>query len=120
VGSHASEERRPGGAALHCTHNVPRPPSHGPPPSRAGSRLAPTHDCNAAQLQQLARLLGGRGRRLEAVLHQHLPIFHTEHCVFCRFLSDGNDYRDCGHPCESNTVHLRDEKGGRGAGAGRR
>ncbi|KAL4419681.1 hypothetical protein ABPG75_006779 [Micractinium tetrahymenae] len=75
------------------------------------SRLAPTHDCNAAQLQGLAERLGGRAGRLELVLHQHLPIFHTEHCVFCRFLSDGSDYRDCGHPCESHAVHLRDEKG---------
>jgi hypothetical protein len=24
--------------------------------------------------------------------------------VFCRFLSDGNNYTDCGHPCETNTV----------------
>jgi len=23
--------------------------------------------------------------QLEAVVHQHLPIFHTEHCVFCRW-----------------------------------
>ena len=42
------------------------------------------------------------------VIHQHLPIFHTEHCVFCRFLSDGNSYLDCGHPCETSVVHLRD------------
>ena len=46
--------------------------------------------------------------RIECVIHQHLPIFHTEHCVFCRFLSEGNSYLDCGHPCESHTVHLRD------------
>ena len=26
----------------------------------------------------------GSTRQLEAVVHQHLPIFHTEHCVFCR------------------------------------
>ena len=44
-------------------------------------------------------------------MHQHLPIFHTEHCVFCRFLSDGNSYLDCGRPCESNSVHLRDCNG---------
>ncbi|KAL4437803.1 hypothetical protein ABPG77_005715 [Micractinium sp. CCAP 211/92] len=75
------------------------------------SRLAPTHDCNAAQLQGLAERLGGRAGQLELILHQHLPIFHTEHCVFCRFLSDGSDYRDCGHPCESHAVHLRDDKG---------
>ena len=52
-----------------------------------------------------------RAARLEAIVHQHLPIFHTEHCVFCRFLSDGNSYLDCGHPCESNSVHLRDGSG---------
>jgi len=36
---------------------------------------------------------------------------HAEHCVFCRFLSNGNSYKDCGHPCEKHKVHLRDEKG---------
>eukprot|EP00873_Tetraselmis_striata_P015663 jgi/Tetstr1/435927/TSEL_024809.t1 len=72
-------------------------------------RLAPTHDLNAAQISQLAGRLGAeRAPQLEAILHQHLPIFHMEHCVFCRFLSAGNDYTDCGHPCERNTVHLRD------------
>ncbi|MEW5305320.1 MAG: hypothetical protein WDW36_007868 [Sanguina aurantia] len=28
-----------------------------------------------------------------------------------RFLSDGNSYKDCGHPCESKTLHLRDQAG---------
>jgi len=31
--------------------------------------------------------------------------------VFCRFMSSGNSYKDCGHPCEQHKVHLRDEKG---------
>lgn len=53
----------------------------------------------------MARALGGAAQpaatsraatSLEAILHHHLPIFHTEHCVFCRFLSDGNSYKDCG------------------------
>ena len=26
----------------------------------------------------------------QVVAHQHLPIFHTEHCVFARFLSKGS------------------------------
>ncbi len=47
-------------------------------------RLAPTHDLHAGQLAALSRGLGPRGALLEAVVHQHLPIFHTEHCVFCR------------------------------------
>ena len=80
---------------------------------RAGlDRLAPTHDCNADQLAALARGLGPRGACLEAILHQNLPIFHTEHCVFARFLSDGNSFLDCGKPCEHNTVHLRASAGG--------
>ncbi len=46
--------------------------------------ITPTHDLNAAQTARLAQQLGGRAQRLEVILHQHLPIFHTEHCVFCR------------------------------------
>ncbi|KAJ1493574.1 peptidase family U32-domain-containing protein [Baffinella frigidus] len=73
--------------------------------------LTPAHDLNAAQLCSLATVLGPAASRLEAVVHQHLPIFHTEHCVFCKTLSDGNSYKDCGHPCESNTIHLSDPQG---------
>ena len=81
---------------------------------RAGlTRLAPTHDCNAEQLIAMARGLGPRGAALEAILHQNLPIFHTEHCVFARFLSTGDSYLDCGHPCEHHTVHLRDGADGK-------
>jgi putative protease len=59
------------------------------------ARLALTYDLNAAQLAGLARGLGpARAGRLEAIVHGHLPIFHTEHCVFARFLSDGG--RGCG------------------------
>jgi len=72
-------------------------------------RLAPTHDLNVEQLCALAR--GGAADRLEFIVHHHLPIFHTEHCVFCRFMSDGNSYRDCGRPCEEHSLHLRDREG---------
>jgi len=48
--------------------------------------------------------------KLEVILHSHLPTFHTEHCVFARFLSKGNSFVDCGHVCTRNTVHLRDEQ----------
>ena len=73
------------------------------------SFLTPTHDLNAAQVADLAREAGGR--RMEAIVYQHLPVFHTEHCVFCRFLSTGTSYRDCGRPCESHVVALRDAAG---------
>jgi putative protease len=71
--------------------------------------LTPAHDLNAAQVAALAQGVGGD--RLEAILYQHLPVFHTEHCVFCRFLSAGTSYRDCGRPCESHVVERRDSAG---------
>src|SRR6185312_10739842 len=46
-------------------------------------RLTPTHDLNAAQVADLARDAGPAN--IEAIAYQHLPVFHTEHCVFCRF-----------------------------------
>ena len=71
--------------------------------------LAPTHDLNAAQVADLARKVGAG--RIEAVAYQHLPVFHTEHCVFARFLSNGKSYLDCGRPCEQHRIALRDASG---------
>ena len=72
-------------------------------------RLTPAHDLNAAQVATLA--LGVGAANIEAIAYQHLPVFHTEHCVFCRFLSKGTSYRDCGRPCEKHRVELKDAKG---------
>jgi U32 family peptidase len=71
--------------------------------------ITPTHDLNAAQIGALAQSIGGE--RFEVIAYQHLPVFHTEHCVFCRFLSNGTSYLDCGHPCEKHKVALRDSQG---------
>lgn len=72
-------------------------------------RITPTHDLNADQMSQLARAIGGE--KFEIIAYQHLPVFHTEHCVFCRFLSKGTSYQDCGQPCETHKVALRDVQG---------
>jgi putative protease len=34
-----------------------------------------------------------------------------EHCVFCAFLSTGTDYTNCGRPCETQAVTIRDRVG---------
>lgn len=74
---------------------------------RSLSRLAPGHDASAAQLCALARSLGPAGAaRLEVVAHAHLPVFHTEHCVFARLLSDGTSIKNCGSPCERHSLTL--------------
>jgi putative protease len=72
-------------------------------------RITPTYDLNAAQIATLARRVGGIA--LEVIAYAHLPVFHTEHCVFCRFLSNGSSYKDCGHPCEKHRIALRDHNG---------
>ena len=71
--------------------------------------IAPTHDLNAAQVAELARAVGAD--RIEAVAFHHMPVFHAEHCVFCRFLSTGSSYRDCGRPCDEHRLALRDASG---------
>jgi putative protease len=40
-----------------------------------------------------------------------MPMFHMEHCVFCAFLSNGTDFRNCGRPCDVHDVRLRDRVG---------
>lgn len=72
-------------------------------------RITPTHDLNADQIADLARRVGPE--QIEAIVYQHLPVFHTEHCVFCRFLSTGTSYKDCGRPCEKHRVAVRDAQG---------
>jgi putative protease len=73
------------------------------------TRLTPAHDLNADQVTALTRVIGAEN--VEVVAYHHLPIFHTEHCVFCRFLSTGTSYKDCGRPCEKHRVSLRDVGG---------
>lgn len=73
------------------------------------NRFTPGYDLNGEQVATLAQTIGTE--KIEVVAYQHLPVFHTEHCVFCRFLSEGTSYKDCGHPCEKHRVALRDHNG---------
>ncbi|MDR1146541.1 MAG: U32 family peptidase [Verrucomicrobiales bacterium] len=71
--------------------------------------LTMSYDLNAGQV--LALLAAAPPAWFELTLHQHLPMFHMEHCVFAAFLSTGSDSRTCGRPCERHTVRLRDRVG---------
>lgn len=72
-------------------------------------RLAPSYDLNLQQLEaMLKRIDPGL---FELVLHQHMPMFHMEHCVFSHTLSNGRDFHDCGRPCDLHRVELRDHVG---------
>lgn len=72
-------------------------------------RLTISYDLNISQALDLLR--AAPPAWFELTLHQHMPMFHMEHCVFCVFLSKGTSYKDCGRPCESHVVHLRDRVG---------
>ena len=72
-------------------------------------RVTASYDLNAEQLQELLRSTPPAW--IEITLHQHMPMFHMEHCVFCAFLSSGTDYRNCGRPCDTHDVQLRDRVG---------
>jgi putative protease len=72
-------------------------------------RLTPSYDLNFKQLEALLR--AAPPEWFEVTIHQHMPMFHMEHCVFCAFLSNGTDYTNCGRPCDAHEVKLRDRVG---------
>jgi U32 family peptidase len=72
-------------------------------------RLTASYDLNIDQLTSLIRSCPRDW--FEITIHQHMPMFHMEHCVFCAFLSEGTDYTNCGRPCDKHQVKLRDRVG---------
>ncbi len=72
-------------------------------------RVTASYDLNFQQLEAL--LEAAPPDWFEVTIHQHMPMFHMEHCVFCAFLSAGTDYTNCGRPCDRHDVKLRDRVG---------
>jgi putative protease len=76
---------------------------------RGLDQLTISYDLNLKEVLSLARYRPSE--RFELTIHQHMPMFHMEHCVFAAFLSDGTDYTNCGRPCDRHEVKLRDRVG---------
>ena len=72
-------------------------------------RVTASYDLNRDQL--LDMVAAGPPEWLEVVIHQHMPLFHMEHCVFCALLSPGTNHTNCGRPCDHHEVRLRDRLG---------
>lgn len=72
-------------------------------------RVTASYDLNRDQLQTLVSSVAAEW--LEVVVHQHMPMFHMEHCVFCAVLSPGTNKTNCGRPCDVHQVELRDRVG---------
>jgi putative protease len=73
------------------------------------TRLTASYDCSRDQL--LGLVAATPPEWLEVVIHQHMPMFHMEHCVFCAVLSPGTNKTNCGRPCDEHVVKLRDRIG---------
>ncbi|MEI6715339.1 MAG: DUF3656 domain-containing protein [Verrucomicrobiota bacterium] len=74
--------------------------------------LTVSYDLTLEQVLELVRETPEDARgTLELTIHQHMPMFHMEHCVFAAFLSKGTSFLDCGRPCEKHRVHLKDRVG---------
>jgi putative protease len=72
-------------------------------------RVTASYDLNFLQLEAL--LQASPPEWFEVTIHQHIPMFHMEHCIFCAFLSTGTDYTNCGRPCDHHDLKLRDRVG---------
>ncbi len=68
-----------------------------------------SYDLNLEQMKALLQNIDSS--KAEVTIHQSMPSFHMEHCVFAAFLSKGKSYKDCGKPCEKHKVQLKDEFG---------
>jgi len=71
--------------------------------------LTPSYDLNISQILELLR--SAPPDWFELTLHQHIPMFHMEHCVFAAFLSQGKDHLTCGRPCDRHRIAVRDRVG---------
>ncbi|UUO04651.1 U32 family peptidase [Blastopirellula sp. J2-11] len=76
---------------------------------QGAERITASYDLNREQLFEMARR--SPSQLLEVVIHQHMPMFHMEHCVFCAVLSPGTNKTNCGRPCDDHVVRLRDRVG---------
>lgn len=73
------------------------------------NRITASYDLNRDQLFDLVESVPASW--VEVVMHQHMPMFHMEHCVFCSVLSPGTNKHNCGRPCDDHVVQLRDRVG---------
>ncbi|MDZ4788122.1 MAG: U32 family peptidase [Blastochloris sp.] len=72
-------------------------------------RLTLSYDLNVDQVISLVQ--GAPAHWFDLTIHQHMPMFHMEHCVFAAFLSTGTDHTNCGRPCDRHQIKLRDRVG---------
>ena len=69
------------------------------------SIMTPGFDLNIEQLRNLIKATSPAW--FEQIIYDHIPMFHTEHCVAANMLSKGRDECTCGRVCK-NSIELED------------
>ncbi len=72
------------------------------------SRLTPSYDLNK---KQVIDMINHSDNNWEITIHQYMPEFYMQHCVFASFLTDATDYPDCKLICEKKRIDLLDKSG---------
>lgn len=72
-------------------------------------RITLGYDLNNRQILDLIRYVPTSW--VEVVIHQHMPMFHMDYCLFARWLANAPNKRVCGRPCQKHSAVLRDRKG---------
>lgn len=69
--------------------------------------MTPSYDLGIDQLRALVKATNPAW--FEQAIYDHIPMFHTEHCIAANMLSTGRDNCTCGKPCR-NAIELEDAK----------
>jgi Peptidase family U32 len=72
-------------------------------------RVTAAYDLDGDRLEELVAAVPTE--RLEMIVYQHLPLFHTEHCLYTWALVPGANRVRCGEICRRHNVRLRDRRG---------
>ncbi|MGD0517058.1 MAG: DUF3656 domain-containing protein [Thermoguttaceae bacterium] len=76
---------------------------------KGAKRVTAAFDLNQKTFADMARHADPQA--LEVILHCHVPMFHTAHCLYCAAFSNRNAKPQCGRPCLNKKARLRDRKG---------
>lgn len=75
---------------------------------KGAHRVTAAFDLNQKTFADMARHADPAS--LEVILHGHVPMFHTAHCLYCAAYSDQDAKPQCGRPCLKRKARLLDRK----------
>ena len=72
-------------------------------------RITPGYDLTHKQVLDLTPFVPTD--RIELIIHQHIPMFHMQYCLFARWIARAPNRLSCGAKCKIHSLAIRDRKG---------